>query len=109
MRMAVVTGGRPARTHWQVRERLQQLTLLDLTLETGRTHQIRVHCQHMRHPIIGDPVYGANMSTIHLKRQFLHAHTLGFVHPRTGQPVSFTSPLPHDLQRVLDHIHRRME
>ncbi len=109
MRMAVVAGGRTARTHWQVRERLQQLTLLDLTLETGRTHQIRVHCQHMRHPIIGDPVYGAHLSTIHLKRQFLHAHTLGFVHPRTGQPVSFTSPLPHDLQRVLDHIHRRLE
>ncbi len=109
MRMAVVPGGRPARTHWHVRERLQQLTLLDLTLETGRTHQIRVHCQHMRHPIIGDPVYGAQLTTIHLKRQFLHAHTLGFVHPRTGQPVSFTSPLPHDLQRVLDHIHRRLE
>ncbi|MEY2846402.1 MAG: hypothetical protein RL076_1948 [Chloroflexota bacterium] len=109
MRMAVVAGGRTARTHWQVRERLQQLTLLDLTLETGRTHQIRVHCQHMRHPIIGDPVYGAHLHTIHLKRQFLHAHTLGFVHPRTGQPVSFTSPLPHDLQRVLDHIHRRLE
>ena len=109
MRMAVVAGGRTARTHWQVRERLQQLTLLDLTLETGRTHQIRVHCQHMRHPIIGDPVYGAQLTTIHLKRQFLHAHTLGFVHPRTGQQVSFTSPLPHDLQRVLDHIHRRLE
>lgn len=109
MRMAIVAGGRPARTHWQVRERLQQLTLLDLTLETGRTHQIRVHCQHMRHPIIGDPVYGAQINTIHLKRQFLHAQTLGFVHPRSGQTLSFTSILPHDLQRVLDHIHRRME
>jgi len=109
MRMAVVAGGRPARTHWQVRERLQQLTLLDLSLETGRTHQIRVHCQHMHHPIIGDPVYGAHLNTIHLKRQFLHAQTLGFIHPRSGQPVEFHSVLPGDLQRVLDHIHRRID
>lgn len=106
MRMAVVAGGRPARSHWQVRERFQQLTLLDVTLETGRTHQIRVHCQYMHHPIVGDPVYGAQITTVHLKRQFLHAHTLGFVHPRTAEPMTFTSALPADLQRVLDHLRR---
>lgn len=106
MRMAVVAGGRPARSYWQVRERFQQLTLLDVTLDTGRTHQIRVHCQYMHHPIIGDPVYGAQINTIHLKRQFLHAHTLGFIHPRTLEPVTYQSALPHDLQRVLEHVRR---
>ena len=75
-------------------------------LETGRTHQIRVHCQHIYHPIIGDQIYGAQMSGIKLERQFLHAHALGFTHPRTGELMRFTSPLPADLQRVLDYHHR---
>jgi 23S rRNA pseudouridine1911/1915/1917 synthase len=108
LRMAVVNGGRNARTHWQVLERIGQLTLLRVTLETGRTHQIRVHCQHIQHPIVGDPVYGAQFGSIKLDRQFLHAYQLGFVHPRTLQPLSFESPLPADLVRVLEY-HRRTQ
>ena len=106
LRMAVIAGGRSAITHWEVIEKIGQLSLLKVMLETGRTHQIRVHCQHIYHPIIGDQIYGAQMSGIKLERQFLHAHALGFNHPRTGELMRFTSPLPADLQRVLDYHHR---
>ncbi|MCX6016870.1 MAG: RluA family pseudouridine synthase [Chloroflexales bacterium] len=102
LRMAIMDDGRPARTHWRVIERFQQQTVLALTLETGRTHQIRVHCQHMRHPIIGDPMYGVQISKPRLERQFLHAQKLGFLHPRSQEAVEFNSPLPSDLQRILD-------
>lgn len=106
LRMAVVGGGRPARTHWQVRERIGQLTLLTITLETGRTHQIRVHCQYISHPIVGDPMYGSQFGGFKLERQFLHAQQLGFVHPRSGTPVNFTSELPADLTRALAFYRR---
>jgi 23S rRNA pseudouridine1911/1915/1917 synthase len=108
LRMAVIAGGRAAITHWEVIEKIGQLSLLKVMLETGRTHQIRVHCQHIYHPIIGDQIYGAQMSGIKLERQFLHAHALGFNHPRTGEAMHFTSPLPADLQRVLDYHHRML-
>ena len=109
LRMAIMDDGRAARTHWRVIERFQQQTVLALTLETGRTHQIRVHCQHMRHPIIGDPMYGVQISKPRLERQFLHAHKLGFSHPRSQVAVEFTSPLPPDLQRILDFYRMRNE
>lgn len=109
LRMAIMDDGRAARTHWRVIERFQQQTVLALTLETGRTHQIRVHCQHMRHPIIGDPMYGVQISKPRLERQFLHAHKLGFLHPRSNEAVEFSSPLPADLQRILDFYRMRNE
>jgi 23S rRNA pseudouridine1911/1915/1917 synthase len=109
LRMAIMDNGRAARTHWRVIERFQQQTVLALTLETGRTHQIRVHCQHMRHPIIGDPMYGVQISKPRLERQFLHAHKLGFLHPRSNAAVEFSSPLPADLQRILDFYRMRTE
>ena len=109
LRMAIMDDGRAARTHWRVIERFQQQTVLALTLETGRTHQIRVHCQHMRHPIIGDPMYGVQISKPRLERQFLHAHKLGFLHPRSNAAVEFSSPLPADLQRILDFYRMRNE
>jgi 23S rRNA pseudouridine1911/1915/1917 synthase len=109
LRMAIMDDGRAARTHWRVIERFQQQTVLALTLETGRTHQIRVHCQHMRHPIIGDPMYGVQISKPRLERQFLHAHKLGFLHPRSNEAMEFSSPLPADLQRILDFYRMRNE
>jgi len=109
LRMAIMDDGRAARTHWRVIERFQQQTVLALTLETGRTHQIRVHCQHMRHPIIGDPMYGVQISKPRLERQFLHAHKLGFLHPRSNEAIEFSSPLPADLQRILDFYRMRNE
>jgi 23S rRNA pseudouridine1911/1915/1917 synthase len=99
-RMAVVDGGRPAVTHYQVLERLGNYTLLQLKLETGRTHQIRVHLAHIGHPVVGDPVYGPRKQHFQLPGQLLHAFRLTFTHPRTGAIMQFTAPLPkpfHDL------------
>ncbi len=114
-KMAVVEGGRAAITHYAVAERLAFLSRLDLRLETGRTHQIRVHLQHLGHPVFGDPVYGgraprclqpgqrpealALLSMI--DRQALHARSLRFQHPRTGEWLEFTAPLPEDLARLI--------
>jgi 23S rRNA pseudouridine1911/1915/1917 synthase len=97
-------GSREARTHFRVLERFARHTLLLLELETGRTHQIRVHLKAIGHPIVGDPVYGSG-STIRgstLKRQFLHAYQLKLVHPTTGAIIELEAPLPGDLQAVLD-------
>ncbi len=97
-------GSREARTHFRVLERFQRHTLLLVELETGRTHQIRVHLKAIGHPIVGDPVYGSGSiirgST--LKRQFLHASQLRFTHPTTGAVMDLEAPLPDDLQAVLD-------
>jgi len=111
-------NGRRAVTHWRVLQRFDRdrLTLLELTLETGRTHQIRVHFSEMNLPLVGDPVYGniGRLSTINdtvlrsrlqkLNRQALHARLLGFVHPATGRYMEFSSPLPGDLASILDHL-----
>ncbi len=100
-------ASREARTHFRVLERFQRHTLLLLQLETGRTHQIRVHLQAIGHPVVGDPVYGANKGTtrahnmLALKRQFLHASQLIFTQPRTGAVIDVEAPLPPDLQAVL--------
>jgi 23S rRNA pseudouridine1911/1915/1917 synthase len=105
-RMAV--GGahaREARTHFELDRALPGCSLLRLRLETGRTHQIRVHMQAIGHPVVGDPEYGAG-ETLGLRRQFLHAARLAFAHPIGGERVEVRSPLPDDLRAALEHAER---
>ncbi|KRM79242.1 pseudouridine synthase [Lapidilactobacillus dextrinicus DSM 20335] len=92
-RQAVVAGGRHAVTHFKVIERLSDYTLIRCRLETGRTHQIRVHLQYIKHPVAGDPLYGPK-KTLSGNGQFLHAAKLGFTHPTTGEWLEFQAPLP---------------
>lgn len=113
--------GRRAVTHWQVLRRYDRdrLTLLDLALETGRTHQIRVHLAEMNLPVVGDPLYGsANLARgladaglrkliEQLDRQFLHAWQLGFLHPESGAEMNFFAPLPGELQQVIDYLEKK--
>lgn len=108
LRMAVMPGGRDARTHYRVTETLGDYSLLEVRLETGRTHQIRVHMQYRNRPIVGDPLYGMRRGRANfgLERQFLHAHQLGFTHPRTSTWQTFHAPLPDDLQQVLVRLRR---
>src|SRR5439155_3371877 len=103
-----VVGSRAARTHFRVLERFARHTLLLLQLETGRTHQIRVHLKAIGHPVVGDPVYGSGRvpDDIALQRQFLHAYQLRLTHPSTGKALEVEAPLPSDLQALLDHLKR---
>ncbi len=101
-RMAVVTEGREARTQYQVIKYIGGYTLLEVILETGRTHQIRVHLSAIGYPVAGDAVYG--VKSPHLSRQFLHACRLGFKLPSTGEYIEFTSELPSDLEKALEKI-----
>lgn len=96
---------RDAITHFKVQERFGHHTLLLLQLETGRTHQIRVHLKAIGYPVVGDPIYGTGRIRygITLKRQFLHAFQLRFKHPSTGEVIELEAPLPPDLQSILDH------
>lgn len=98
--MAVVTAGKPARTHYEVGERFGNATLLTCRLETGRTHQIRVHLAAIGHPLLGDPAYGRK-GAIPFPRQALHAARLALVHPVTGAHCEWTSPLPPDLAALI--------
>ena len=100
-KMAVVAGGRPAVTHWTVLERLPGYTYVECRLETGRTHQIRVHMAHIGHPILGDTVYGAKKPVPGLQGQCLHAVGLRFLHPRTGEPVELWCDLPEEFRAQL--------
>ena len=103
-RMAVVAGGRPARTHYRVLTRYSQpspATLVECRLETGRTHQVRVHLAAIGHPVVGDSRYGGTRQTIPVARPFLHAAELAFDHPGSGERCHFESPLPADLEAVL--------
>jgi len=102
--MAVVPGGRPAVTRYRVTARYAKYTLLRLRLETGRTHQIRVHLAHIGHPLVADLKYGHARAELGLSGQFLHAGLLGFVHPTTGCRLTFEAPLPAELQAVLDAL-----
>jgi 23S rRNA pseudouridine1911/1915/1917 synthase len=105
-RMSVHTArGRPAVTHFSVRERFDGYTLLDVRLETGRTHQIRVHLAALGCPVAGDAVYGRRARPPGLERQFLHAARLGFPHPQSGEELEFESPLPEDLTSFLSTLH----
>src|SRR5829696_6378083 len=104
-RFAVVAGGKPSVTHYDTIEAFRAASLLDVRLETGRTHQIRVHLAALRHPCVGDIAYGADpvlAKRVRLERQWLHARELGFDHPADGRWVTFTSPYPADLARALD-------
>lgn len=104
-RMAVIDGGKRAVTHYDTLELMAGASLLEVRLETGRTHQIRVHTAAMGHPCVGDVFYGADPTAaarLGLERQWLHAVELGFAHPRTGAPTSVRSPYPADLERALD-------
>jgi 23S rRNA pseudouridine1911/1915/1917 synthase len=113
LRMAVRESGRPAVTHYRVLERFRAHTYLSVRLETGRTHQIRLHMSHLKYPIVGDPVYGGRfaqprgaaqglIATLRaFKRQALHAASLGFDHPRTGKRMALNSPVPDDFEQLL--------
>jgi 23S rRNA pseudouridine1911/1915/1917 synthase len=104
MRMAVVVDGRPARTHFRVLRTYRadvEVAEVECRLETGRTHQIRVHLTAIGHPVVGDPLYGGVRTGIRMERPFLHAAQLAFAHPSTGERLQFDSPLPDDLQAVL--------
>ena len=106
-KFAVVAGGRPSITHYATIEAFRHATLLDVHLETGRTHQIRVHMAALHHPCVGDLAYGADPTLakrLGVTRQWLHAVRLGFAHPADGRPVGFSSPYPPDLQQALDKV-----
>ena len=114
-RMAVVRGGRGSLSFYRARRRYQRFTLLDVELKTGRTHQIRVHLAWLKHPVVGDEVYGAGRDNTvrdarlraHIRklgRHFLHAEQLGFVHPKTASPMKFAAPLPPELSSFLTDL-----
>jgi 23S rRNA pseudouridine1911/1915/1917 synthase len=95
--------GREALTFYRVIERFKDATLVELTPKTGRTHQLRVHLNHLGHPIVGDPVYGGDKGT----GQLLHAQKLAFTHPRTGEKLAFTAPLPDDLAEAIKKLRKK--
>ncbi|MFT8724443.1 MAG: RluA family pseudouridine synthase [Liquorilactobacillus nagelii] len=105
-KQAVIAGGRPAITHYRVIKRYQQFTLIKCTLETGRTHQIRVHLRYLGYPLAGDPLYGP-AKTLKGNGQFLHAGKLGFDHPRTQQEMVFEAPLPDVFQKTLEKLDKK--
>lgn len=107
-KMAVVfRNSKQAITHFQVRERFGDYTLIEAKLETGRTHQIRVHMSYLGFPVVGDPKYGPKKQDFNLQGQFLHAYLLGFYHPRTGKYLEFTAPLPAHMERILESLRKR--
>ena len=115
-RMAVVAAGKPAITRFRVLRRLQDFSQLEVSLESGRTHQIRVHMQHIGHPLVGDPVYGRPRKVVQglcdslleairaFPRQALHARRLSLVHPASGETVSFEVPVPTDMEGLLEAL-----
>ncbi|MBR7744429.1 RluA family pseudouridine synthase [Phycicoccus sp. BSK3Z-2] len=106
-KFAVMDSGKHAVTHYELLEAFRHASLLEIHLETGRTHQIRVHMAAVRHPCVGDPLYGADPTLarrLGLERQWLHATGLGFEHPGSGEWVTFGSTLPQDLQTALDRL-----
>jgi 23S rRNA pseudouridine1911/1915/1917 synthase len=112
LRMAIVADGRPSRTEYRVLQgydRPAELALLECRLETGRTHQIRVHLGSINHPLVGDPVYGQRKPKLQLERPFLHAAELAFVHPGTGEELRVRSELAADLAERLTTLHAAEE
>lgn len=111
-KFAVVAGGKPSITHYDTIEAFRRASLLEVKLETGRTHQIRVHTSAQGHPCVGDPLYGCDpklAAAVGLDRQWLHAVGLGFAHPLTGEYVSFTSNYPDDLQHALEVLRQGVD
>jgi 23S rRNA pseudouridine1911/1915/1917 synthase len=121
VRMAVVASGKPARTHYRINERFRRHSLLDVQLESGRTHQIRVHMAYIHHPLLGDPVYGGRLKlpsgasdeTVKMLRGFgrqaLHARRLSLTHPVSGQAMTWESPLPVDFSTLLEGLRQDRE
>lgn len=97
---------RHAVTHYRVIERMEKFTLIEAQLETGRTHQIRVHMTYIGHPLLGDPIYGPKKQPINLEGQALHARVLGFIHPRTGEYMEFEAPLPPHFEALLERLRK---
>lgn len=108
IKMAVVKDGKEAITNYKVLERFKSNTLVECRLETGRTHQIRVHMAHLHHPLIGDQVYGYKKQKFKLQGQALHAKNLGFIHPTTGEYMEFDSQLPEYFQDMLDKLRKEV-
>lgn len=104
LKMAVVQGGREAVTHYKVIKAYKNYSIVELRLETGRTHQIRVHMAHIGHPLLGDPVYGKKQEKIKHDGQLLHAKMLGFIHPRTEEYMEFDSELPAYFVDIINKI-----
>lgn len=105
--MAVKDSGRRAITHFKVLKRYKEFTFAEFRLETGRTHQIRVHCKYIGHPIVGDPVYGYEKQKFKLNGQLLHAWKLELTHPSTGERMNFEAPLPDYFQAVLQKLDKQ--
>lgn len=105
--MAVKDSGRRAVTHFKVLKRYKEFTFAEFRLETGRTHQIRVHCKYIGHPIVGDPVYGYEKQKFKLNGQLLHAWKLELTHPSTGERMGFEAPLPDYFQAVLQKLDKQ--
>ncbi|MBT4078216.1 MAG: RNA pseudouridine synthase, partial [Gammaproteobacteria bacterium] len=117
-RMSVQENGKDAVTHFTVREKFKSHSLIDVRLETGRTHQIRVHMAHLRYPLLGDQVYGGRLAIPkgisaqleqlirNFKRQALHAFRLSFAHPITAEPLSFEAQLPEDMTQLIDALRK---
>jgi len=105
-KMAVVFGGKEARTHYKVKERFGQYTFIECRLETGRTHQIRVHMAYLGHPLVGDELYGYKKNNLGFCGQALHAYVLGFTHPTTGERLRFSVSLPSDYANELEKLRR---
>ena len=103
-KMAVTKSGRLAITHFKVIKRYEKYTLCEFSLKTGRTHQIRVHAKHLKHPVVGDVEYGYKNQKFKLDGQLLHAKKLEFTHPTTGELVSFNAPIPDYFEKVLNSI-----
>lgn len=104
LRMAIVKDGRRAVTHYEVQKRYKDTTLIRVRLETGRTHQIRVHMASIHHPVVSDPVYGFKKQRIRHEGQMLHARLLGFKHPKDGRYLEFSSPVPPEFLAVLKKL-----
>lgn len=100
-KMAIVPNGKPAVTHYRVLQRFERYTYMEFQLETGRTHQIRVHMASIGHPLLGDAVYSSGKSPYHLQGQTLHAMTIGFIHPATREYLEITAPLPEYFEKIL--------
>lgn len=109
IKMGVVESGKKAVTHYKVVERFASHTLVECNLETGRTHQIRVHMAKIGHPLVGDLIYGYKKQSFHLKGQALHAKKLGFIHPSTNEYMEFISPLPDYFEKLIIRLRKDLK
>ena len=108
VKITVLKDGRNAITHFKVLERFKEYTLIKCILETGRTHQIRVHMAYLGHPLVGDPVYGFKKQKFNLKGQVLHAQKLGFIHPSSGEYMEFSAPIPEYFSALINNLRKML-